>query len=1705
MRYYLFIIISGIFLLLIPFHQSSCQDTPDAMVRADRIVSPKPPLGACANNSGLLKDGNSSLGQTYNNAACGLNYVMASRMITQRYDSYTTTGTYGCGLPCPNFTISGLPGCAVIEQAYVWFIASYDSYSGVNVTVTNPMGTPTTVAASIIGTGGDKCWGESGTLVGRAAVTAAISGNGNYTINITGISYQFSNVNGIDGATLFIIYRDPLATYQGNLIVYDGNVTGIGTAYNYNMGGFNACAASSLANAFLIVSDMQDNINGGQHPGTVNGATANYPNNFWCIDYTTTTVNAGQTSAAYGVSGLGSDCWTLGVTALYFQTTTCTTCTPSPPVPLTINTSQTNSSCGLNNGTATVTSVTGGTPPYTYSWNSSPPQTASTATGLGAGQYDVIVQDASGCSRDTVTVNIASSTGMTLTATDNDILCNGMVTGTATANASGGVLPYTYQWSSGQSVSSLTGLSAGTYTVSVSDTSTACYLTATVIITEPNPFTAGILNSADATCSGVNDGSATADAAGGVSPYSFQWDAGTGNQANATATGLVGGTYFVTATDANGCTALATITITTPGAIYATASGINISCFGGGNGTATADASGGVTPYTYLWSNSQNTQSITGLTAGTYTVTITGNDCSPSGTELVTNDNFSAGNTGFSSGYSYCNSNGCLNPEGTYAVGSNPNFFHGAFYGNDHTTGSGNFMVINGSGTPNTNVWCQTITVTPNTTYLFSTWVATMVVGSPAQLQFSINGVPLGNIFSAPNSQYVWMQFFEKWNSGANTSATICIVNQNTTLGGNDFGMDDISFQACMASCQDVASITISAPPALTQMVSVIPVTCFGNNNGSATVNVSGGTPGYSYLWDASAASQTGSTATGLIAGTYSVTFTDANGCSSTTTATVTQPSQLVASITASTNVNCFGGNTGSATVTAGGGTGVYSYLWNDANLQATPAATGLTAGTYTVGVADANTCTITATVTITEPPLLVSQITQITNVSCFGGIDGSATVTAGGGVPGYSYLWSNGETTVGSSQLAMGNYTVTVTDVNGCTAVSIATVTQPALLTAVITSSANLSCSGFNDGLAIVTAGGGITPYSYLWNDPLSQTNDSAVNLYAGSYVVQVTDNNNCLAFANVTVTQPTPLISFITGSSDVTCFGYSDGSATGSASGGTPPYNYVWNDAAVQLTPTATGLSADTFIVTVLDLNGCINTSQVIITQPPLLVSSVTSSSDVTCNGFANGSVTITASGGTPGYSYQWDDPAGQVTPTASGLGPGTFTVAVTDANNCLSTSSGTITEPPLLVTTTSSDTTICIGGTALIGITASGGTPPYSYIWDNSLPDQTNHIVNPASTNSYTVIVQDFNLCTSTAQTVTVNVYPPLNVWFDPVNEICFGESTTITANAIGGNTNYTFTWDQGIGSAGNTITVTPLQTTTYSVTVNDGCETPPANASVTVIVNSLPVVNFNDIIPGCAPLTAYFTDQSTVIGSNIAQWTWDFGESPNPGEDISSASVSHVYYYPGTFSITLTVVSGKGCSQTIVKPGLVIVYPRPMAGFYPNPSITSILAPAVSFHDLSFVLSGSVDEWFWDFDDNSTNTGKKQVHTYSDTGHYEVSMIITTDKGCRDTAYFTVVILGEFALFAPSAFTPNGDGLNEIFLPKHTGVNESTYELLIYDRWGDIIFSTTDAYKGWDGTANDGNNLAQQDVYVWIINTRDVNNVKHRFIGHVALVK
>ena len=630
---------------------------------------------------------------------------------------------------------------------------------------------------------------------------------------------------------------------------------------------------------------------------------------------------------------------------------------------------------------------------------------------------------------------------------------------------------------------------------------------------------------------------------------------------------------------------------------------------------------------------------------------------------------------------------------------------------------------------------------------------------------------------------------------------------------------------------------------------------------------------------------------------TYTVTV-DIGICSTTDEITITASTPMTLSIT-STDATC-GNADGGAFVVTSNGVAPYTYLWDDSLAQTTDTATGLAAGAYTVLVTDANGCTATGTVAVNNVGApSISGITT-TVIECYGD-SSTATVSVSGGTPPYNYLWNDplAQTDSIATGLLAGSYTVAVTDINGCIATGIVSISQPPILS-VSVSGNNVSCNGVCDGDVTVSITGGTPPYSYLWDDPLAQTTATADSLCAGTYTVTITDANGCVVNDGITITQPAVLTTSITGSTNVSSCGVCDGDATVTATGGSVPYIYLWDDPIAQTTAIASGLCAGIYSVTVTDQNGCISTSSNTITDPGGLSSSITSSTDVSCNGGCDGDAKVTITGGTAPYTYLWDDSLAQTTVIADSLCAGTYSVTITDFNSCITTSTATITGPPVLTSSISGSTNMSCNGVCdgEATVTVTGGTTPYTYLWDDSLA-QTAAIADSLCAGTYNVTLTDSNGCITTSiatitepAVLTSSISGSTNL---NCNGVCDGNATV---SVTGGIIPYTYLWDDSL--AQTTAIADSLCASTYSVTVTDsnGCIT----TSSGVTLNEPPAIT-------AAPLSSTPDTNGTGVGSATIS-TVSGGSPPynynwTPSGDTGSTAIGLIV---GTYTVTVTDVNG-----------------------------------------------------------------------------------------------------------------------------------------------------------------------------------------------------
>jgi len=631
-------------------------------------------------------------------------------------------------------------------------------------------------------------------------------------------------------------------------------------------------------------------------------------------------------------------------------------------------------------------------------------------------------------------------------------------------------------------------------------------------------------------------------------------------------------------------------------------------------------------------------------------------------------------------------------------------------------------------------------------------------------------------------------------------------------------------------NCTASANAELTDPDPLDITFTTTDALCFGSQDGTATITASGGSGVYTYTWSNGA---TGSTIQ-MGAGTYFVTISDQNGCTQTAQADIDQPNEISAS-TITQTVLCHGDNSGSASVTASGGAGNFTYQWSDAAGQTGNSAQNLPAGAFFVTITDAQGCTVIAEAFVNQPSFALTGTIETSAVSCNFTSDGQAAVVPHGGTMPYSYTWNNsGSGASAISGLAPGNFAVIVTDANGCTLEIQAEVPQPSPISLSLENTKSASCNGASDGIASVIASGG-TPgtapnpaYQYIWGTSPVQYNSQAIQLKGGTvYSVTVTDGNGCSATGSIAINQPDPVQAEVF-TIPAKCYGEDSGEATvTNIYGGTTPYSFQWSHAAGgQTGQTASGLFAGQYKVTVSDANGCSKTINANITQP-LPVTSVFDLTPVKCKGDSTGIAKISVSGGQEPYQYMWQDST--VLPTGENLSAGSYQVTVTDALGCEQIETFTISEPEneLSLLINSADVNCKDGYSGSIQLNGQGGTPNYTY----RLNDGDFYAASAFGTLSaglYTVAVKDANQCAYT-DTVVLEDGQSFFISGETQYNILYKHSATLEVEITGEFTlPLQFQWSAlGPGYFSCTTcpnpTVTPTDHTDYFVTVTDanGC--------------------------------------------------------------------------------------------------------------------------------------------------------------------------------------------------------------------------------------------------------------------------------------------
>ena len=939
-----------------------------------------------------------------------------------------------------------------------------------------------------------------------------------------------------------------------------------------------------------------------------------------------------------------------------------------------------------------------------------------------------------------------------------NISCNGGSDGKVTVEATSGSgqPPYEYSLDGGAFISggTFTGIALGNHSVRIRDAN-FCIKDFPFIITQPPVALSGTTSVTNVACFGGATGAVNLTVAGGTPPYTFLWSNGAVTE---DLTNVVAGVYSVTITDANSCNIIVSGTviqppelIPTPGNNGPVCVNTTLNLFGSPEGMTNYSWIG-PDGFTSLLQNPVVSTNATLAMNGIYTLTvIDGTGCTGSASTNVIVSNL--GTISLTSGAGTDNQTICTNTpiaDITYSTtGATGATVTGLPSG---VTGGWSSDVVTISGTPTeSGIFNYTVTLTGGCGAISA--IGSLIIDAfPVNVSVAADANPICEgtsvTFTATpvngGSLPVYQWQVNSNNVGANSSTYSYIPVNNDVV--------TVILTSDMACA--IGNPATSAP--LTMTVSAAPTVVITDPEpvcSPATVDLiaaevtAGSTSGliFTYWIDAAAttAYTTPSTAT---TGVYYIKGTDASGCYDIKPVTVTvNPVPAVTST--QTDILCGGTLTGAIDITVSGGTAPFTYAWTGTGVIPTDEdQINLAAGTYSVIITDVNNCTAASSpIIITELPTLSGTIISQINVSVFGGNDGSVTVDGSGGTPPYQFSLDGGifQPAGTFNMLTAGSHTVTVQDINLCEFPVSVTISQPLPpLTGTIVSQNNVLCFSDSSGSVTITGLGGAEPYEYTLDGINYQTSGTFSLLPAGSYTVTIRDALLFTFDVLVTITEPTAALSVTATQVNVLCAGGNTGSATATGAGGIEPYNFSWNTTPVQTGPTATGLSAGTYTITLTDANNCTAILDVTISEPAVLTVSITQV-NVLCNGGTSGSATAVVTGGTEPYNYSWNTSPVQTTATATGLASGSYTVTVTDANGCKATQTVQITEPAVLTLSATTEDALCPDTKeGSITLEISGGTPPYYIIWsDVNTPDETRTDLLPGT---YNAVVSDANAC-------------------------------------------------------------------------------------------------------------------------------------------------------------------------------------------------------------------------------------------------------------------------------------------------------------------------------------------------------------------------
>ncbi|MCB0554702.1 MAG: hypothetical protein KDD02_14225 [Phaeodactylibacter sp.] len=976
--------------------------------------------------------------------------------------------------------------------------------------------------------------------------------------------------------------------------------------------------------------------------------------------------------------------------------------------------------------------IFGGSPQLQWSNNDTTP----CISGLAGGSYSVTLTDQ--CQTIIPDIVVPEPAALGLAANLFPPTCTTAGNGRIELNVFGGTPPYSYLWSNSGTAKNAGNLTAGNYTVTVTDARNCTY-SQSFSLMAPSPVSFTLEEQVNISCNGFQDGSLKISAQGGAPPYQYAWNTGS----NAPLIVNLGqGAYTITITDFNGCQQAAAFTIESPDPVQLDLGAIfEPECVGDKNGQIEVQASGGTPPYQFSWNYPGTDSILSNLPVGTYVAYATdANNCPADSLEVILSA-VSVLDLSISVSPPTCvgRENGSINllPN----PGAQPPFTY------EWSTGD------TSSNLSNIGVGSYGVRIIDGQECQFDTVI---VVDAPQVFNVNLNvaqpschggtdGLIVPTIIQsgAPPIHFNW-----------------CNGSIQPTLIGIGDGLYCVTISDNNGCSLTIDSIAIESPPKLDLGVeSIGSILCYGDSTGFIEVELRGGTPPYAFEWVGQ--NITAEDLFNLSAGIYRLLAHDANSCPIDTTFILDQPPVLTVDVGKEAEDICQGGTVELLFSEVAGGTPPYSLLWSSGDtISAIP---NPAAGDYVLSVTDENRCT--AESNSVKVPEFASAFRLdtflVSNLTCFGAADGCATVMVSGGTHRYTYHFSDGYVlsnvaadSITRCGMGPGNYKVTVLDLNtGCSVSSpFRLLSQPPQLLFKRDSIEAVNCYNGTDGAVYTTTTGGTPPYYYTWFNSQSELVSATADLVdvpGGFYTGYVNDANGCSA--SVTGTVPfssTQIRDTLVNIQAVRCKGGSSGAISLSVLGGTSPYTYSWSNGAQ--TQNINGLPAGTYSLTVSDLYGCIvSFGDFIVSEPDSVLVAFETIDSIDCYGAAEGAITVAVSGGNAPYRYEWAY-QGQIVPIPDtnhldGLVAGVYTLSLRDSNNCLKVYEFDLSQPEALTI----DIAISLPDPSSPGTataTISGGVPDYSLLWNTG---DTTATIEVEEGGSYFLSVTDGNNCLATAE--------------------------------------------------------------------------------------------------------------------------------------------------------------------------------------------------------------------------------------------------------------------------------------------------------------------------------------------------------------------